>query len=182
MFFLCTISVIMLFPILIKKRRVNKYEKLSICAVRDDGSEEQITSISQLPAYPPDCTSNNISHFIITYTAGDIIYKICRYNPTIPEWVKMYNYLYKFQCTKALALDEFGNIRDVTDVLTVYAGPMANFNGNDISLIDILKHHNIQNVYSVVTIARDTSMLGIFQQPHVQFHTAINKASLTSTR
>jgi len=146
-----------------KKNVTRKYKRISICAVNEDNTEIEVTTPSQLP--------ENINYFIITYTVSDVLYKICRNSITVPQVVKKTG---KYRYTQAIAIDELGNTRDVTDLLKVYSGPVATFLGNDISVIDILKHHDIKNVSSVLTVARDTSWLGIFQDPIIMFHTAVN--------
>lgn len=164
MFFILTFSALMFFPMLFKKKNVTrKYEQISICAVTEDNTEIEVTTPSQLP--------ENINYFIITYTVADVLYKICRKSVTIPQSVKKIG---KYCCTQAVAIDELGNTRNVTNLLEIYSGPVATFLGNDISVIDILKHHDIDNVCSVLTVARDTSWLGIFQDPVIMFHTAVN--------
>lgn len=164
MFFILTISALVFFPMLFKKKNVTRtYERISVCAVNKDNTEIEVTSPSEL--------HENIQYFIITYTVADVLYKICRNSVTVPQSVKKIS---KYRCTQATAIDELGNTRDVTDLLEVYSGPVATFLGNDISVIDILKHHEIDNVYSVLTVARDTSWLGIFQDPIIMFHTAVN--------
>ena len=169
MFFILTISALMFFPMLFKKKNVTrKYEQISICAVDEENTEIEVTTPSQLP--------ENINYFIITYTVADVLYKICRNSVTVPQCVKKIG---KYRCTKAIAIDELGNTRDVTDLLEMYSGPVATFLGNDISVIEILKHHDIDDVYSVLTVARDTSWLGIFQDPIIMFHTAVNITSVT---
>jgi len=167
MFFILTFSALMFFPMLFKKKNV-KYEKISICAVDEDDIEMEVTTPSQLP--------ETINYFIITYTVADILYKICRNSVTVPQCVKKIG---KYRCTQAVAIDELGNTRDVTDLLEMYSGPIATFLGNDISVIDILKHHGVNDVYSVLTVARDTSLLGIFQDPIIMFHTSVNITSVT---
>tara|TARA_B110000285_G_C15130593_1_gene623282 strand:+ start:1135 stop:1647 length:513 start_codon:yes stop_codon:yes gene_type:complete len=168
MFFILTFSALMFFPMLFKKKKVNRrYEQVSICAVNEDHTEIEVTTPSQLP--------ENINYFIITYTVADVLYKICRNSVTVPQVVKKIG---KYRCTKAVAIDELGNTRDVTDLLEMYSGPVATFIGNDISVIDILKHHDVNNVYSVLTVARDTSWLGIFQDPVIMFHTTVNITSM----
>ena len=158
----------MIFSMLFKKKNVNlRYEQISICAVNEDNTEIEVTTPSQLP--------ENIKYFIISYTVADVLYKICRNSVTVPQAVKKVG---RYCCTQAVATDEFGNTRDVTDVLKMYSGPVATFIGNDISVIDILKHHNVNNVYSVLTVARDTSWFGIFYDPIIMFHTAINMTSV----
>tara|TARA_Y100000389_G_scaffold179270_1_gene193142 strand:- start:1248 stop:1727 length:480 start_codon:yes stop_codon:yes gene_type:complete len=157
----------MLFPMLFKKKNVNrKFDQVSICAVNEDNTEIEVTTPSELP--------ENINYFIITYTVADVLYKICRHSVTVPQSVKENG---KYRCTQAIAIDELGNTRDVTDLLEMYSGPAATFVGNEISVIDILKHHNVNNVYAVLTVARDTSWHGIFQDV-IMFHTAINKTDL----
>lgn len=169
MFFIFTFSLL-LFPFLFKKKNVTrKYEQISICAVNDDNTEIEVTTPSQLP--------ENIKYFIITYTVAGILYKICRNSVTVPQAVKKIG---KYQCSQAIAIDELGNTRDVTDLLEIYSGPVATFIGNDISVIDILKHHDVNNVYAVLTVARDTSWLGIFHDPIICFHTAVNITGLTN--
>jgi hypothetical protein len=136
--------------------------------VNEDNTEIEVTTPSQLP--------ENINYFIITYTVADVLYKICRNSVTVPQSVKKIG---NHRCTQAVAIDELGNARDVTDLLEMYSGPVATFLGNEISVIDILKHHNVNNVCSVLTVARDTSWLGIFQDPIIIFHTAVNTTSVT---
>lgn len=170
MFFILTFSALMFFPMLLKKKNVNhRYEQVSICAVNEDNTEIEVTVPSQLP--------ENINYFIITYTVADVLYRICRNSITVPQSVKKIG---KYRCTQAVAIDELGNTRDVTDLLEMYSGPVATFIGNDISVIEILKHHNVNNVYSVLTVARDTSWLGIFQDPIIMFHNAVSITGLTN--
>jgi hypothetical protein len=169
MFFILTLSALMFIPMLFKKKNVNrKYEQISICAVNEDNTEIEVTVPSQLP--------ENINYFIITYTVADVLYKICRDSVTVPQAVKKIG---KYRCTQAVAIDELGNTRDVTDLLEMYSGPVATFIGNEISVIEILKHYNVNNVCSVLTVARDTSWLGIFQDPIIMFHTTANITSVT---
>lgn len=158
----------MLFPMIFKKKNlIRKYEQVSICAVNDDNTEIEVTTPSQLP--------ENIKFFIITYTVADVLYKICRNSVTVPQSVKKTG---KHRCTQATAIDHLGNARDVTDILEIYSGPLATFIGNDVSVIDILKHHNVTDIAGVLTVARDTSWLGIFQDPLIVFHTAINMSNV----
>ena len=169
MFFILTVSALMFFPMLFKKKNVTrKYEQISICAVNENNIEIEVTTPSHLP--------ENINYFIITYKVAGVLYKICRNSVTVPQAVKKID---KYRYTQAIAIDELGNTRDVTDLLEVYSGPVATFLGNDISVIDILKHHNIINIYSVITVARDTSWFGIFQNPIITFHTAVNTTRVT---
>lgn len=164
MFFILAFSALMLFPMLFKKKKVNRrYEQVSICTVNEDNTETEVTTPSQLP--------ENINYFIITYFLDDVLYKICRNSVTVPQAVKKIG---KHRFTQAVAIDELGNTRDVTELLEMYSGPAATFIGNDISVIDILKHHNVNNVYSVLSVSRDTSWLGIFHDPVIMFHTTVN--------
>jgi len=167
MFFILTISLIV-FPMLLKKKKVNRYEQVSICAVDEDNTEVEVTSPSKLP--------EKIKYFIITYTVADVLYRICRNSVTVPKCVKEIG---KYKCTQAVAVDELGNTRDVTDLLEMYSGPVATFIGNDISVIDILKHHNLNDVYAVLTVTHDSSWLGIFKDPIILFHTAVNITTLS---
>ncbi len=150
----------MLIPIFFKKNVTRRYEQVSVCVVNDDDIEIEVTTPSQIP--------ESIKYFIITFSVADILYKICRYSVTVPQSVKKMNSL---RCTQAIAIDKLGNTSNVTDVLQIYSGPVANFTGNDISVVEILKHHDIHDVYAVLTIARDTSLFGIFKDPLVLFHT-----------
>ena len=169
MFIILTFSALMFLHMFFKKKKVNcRYEQVSICAVNEDGTEIEVTTPSQLP--------ENINYFIITYTFADVLYKICRNSVTVPQSVKKIG---KYQCTQVVAIDELGNTRDVTDLLEMYSGPVATFIGNDISVIDILSHHDVDNVCSVLTVARDTSWPGIFQDPIIMFHTAVNITNVT---
>ena len=170
MFFIITISAMMFFPMIFKKKNlIRKYEQVSICAVDDDNTEIEVTTPSQLP--------ENIKFFIITYTVADVLYKICRNSVTVPQSVKKTG---KHRCTQAVAIDQLGNTRDVTDILEIYSGPLATFIGNDISVIDILKHYDINDIVGVLTVAQNTSWLGIFQDPLIMFHTAINVSSVAT--
>lgn len=163
MFFILAVSALMLLPMMFKKKITHRYEKVSVCAVKEDNTEVEVTTPSQLP--------EDINYFIITYTIDDIMYKICRNSVTVPQSVKKID---NYWCTKAIAIDELGNTNDVTDILEIYSGPLANFHGNDISVIEILKHHNVHDVYAVITVAKDLSWKGILHEPCIQLHTAIN--------
>lgn len=162
MFSILAASALMLIiPIFFRKNSTRRYEQLSICAVNDEDMEVEVTTPSELPA--------RIKYFIITFTVADVLYKICRDSVTVPQSVKKIN---KFRFTQAIAIKKDGETSDVTELLQVYSGPVGNFTGNDISVVEILKHHNVHDVYSVLTIARDTSTFGIFQDPVILFHTA----------
>lgn len=164
MFLLLAASLLVLYPIVRRGRRggARRYEQLSIAAVRSDRSEQEVTKPTDLP--------DEIDFFIITYRVGDAVYKICRNSVTVPQFVKRYN---KLQCTQAVAIDELGSTRDVTATLQPYSGPVANFLGNEVSLVDILKHHGVQDVQSVLTVVRDVSWRGVLRDPTIQLHTGI---------
>lgn len=170
MFFLMALSLIMLYPLLRKNESKNdNFERISICAVTNDDTEHDITTPSELP--------DDIDFFIITYTIGDYLYKMCRNSVTVPQHIKKYVHT-NLQCAKAIAINELGNTRDVTDVLQVYSGPDGNFIGNEISVVEILKHHHINDITSVLTVVRDTSFLGLLRDPKIQLHTPITTTNV----
>lgn len=171
MFFLLAISTtILMFPLFRLCRGRNDchdYEQLSISAVWDDKEHDICT---------PDDLIEEVDFFIITYARGDCLHKVCRHSVTVPQHLKKATPARTL--LSATAVDELGNARDVTQIIQDYAGPVSNFSGNDLSLIEILNYHGIKEVRFVLTSSRNVTFDSMFQDPEINLHTDINITSL----
>ena len=169
MFFLLAASIIVIvLPNVVNVIRKNNrirhtYEQVCSQAVWDNVAHD-VSSPIDLP--------EEVDFFIINYTLGDTMYKVCRHSITVPQHLKTVNH--QRILTEAIAVDDLGNIRNVTEHLAEYAGPFANFSGNDISLIDILRFRGIRDTSFVLTFSRDAGITAIFDSPDIQLHTNIN--------
>jgi hypothetical protein len=165
--FLSTALIIL--PVFAKKYfAVSRYKQILVTAVDDEGSEDIITKTSDI--------SEKVKFFIISYTVDGKEYKVCRQDITVPNKLKKNK---KMECSQAIAFDEFGNQRNVTDILKIYSGPSGDFLGNDLSLQEILKHHLVYDVYCILIVTRSTSWLHIFQNPSIQIHMSSYKVSVS---
>ena len=172
MFFLLAVSTtIFILPHLLKKCRGRSerhyYEQLSINAVWDN-KEHEICS-------PGDLTEE-VDFFIITYARGDCLHKVCRHSVTVPQHLK--RAIPARVLLSATAVDELGNATDVTKIVQDYAGPLSDFSGNDLSLIEILNHHGMRDVSFVLTTCRNVTFESMFEDPLVRLHTNINITKL----
>lgn len=173
MFFLLAVSTtILILPHLFRKCRARNerhyYEQLSVSAVWDN-KEHEICS--------PEDITEEVDFFIITYARGDCLHKVCRHSVTVPQHLK--RAVPAKILLSATAVDELGNATDVTQILQDYAGPLSDFGGNDLSLIEILNYHGTRDISFVLTTCRNVSFDSMFEDPQVRLHTNINISKLT---
>jgi hypothetical protein len=162
MFGLLVLSLIFV-PIMCTRRtRKQPYKHLSTDAIMRDKSY-QIES-------PEDIPDGDIDFFLITYAVDDRLYKISRQSVTVPQHIKVASQRYLL--AQALAMDQLGNTRNVTECLSRYAGHAGTFRGHDLTLLQILQHHGIEDCVSVLTVSRKDCAIPFFEDAIVLLHTA----------
>lgn len=129
------------------KVRPQVYEKISTIAVNNN---------QEFPILAPSDLPDEIDFFLIEYSLGKHVYRMCRHSVTVPLHVKKTRKDPALNFVRAIAIDELGQTRDVTRFIAPFAGPKSDFIGNEISLVKILKHHGICDVFSVITVSKTT--------------------------
>jgi hypothetical protein len=169
MFLLLGASLLFLIPVFRGAAKLPRhvYQQLENYAVYKD-KEFDITCPEDLP--------DDIDFYIMSYSVGDLLFKLCRNSLTVPQHIKKRQSLRKL--TDAIAIDELGQTYNVTKVISSYCGPSANFSGHDISLIKILSYHGFHNISSVVTISRPISNFSFLYKPRISLHTNITISEL----
>ena len=159
MFVLLAISALFI-PVLLRKKSRLVYEHLSTSAISEE-HEYEIMS-------PRDLPDTEVDFYIVTYSIGNELFRLCRHSVTVPQRVKC-------KCTaelvQAIACDTNGQTQDVTELLYTYSGPRADFDCHEIPIITILQHHGIVDIVQVLTITRNKDLFSCFDPPLVLLHT-----------